>query len=411
MLVKQQNVLSVIQLNNYIKRMFEKDFILKNVRVEGEISNFKRHSSGHLYFTLKDDQGAISCVMFRTYTDKIIGKVQNGAKVIIHGTVSVYEKTGQYQIYVHEMEVAGLGRLYILYEDLKEKLEKEGLFLASRKKEIPKKPKKVGIITSSTGAAIRDIEQVSKRRNPYIELVLYPALVQGEYAKDDIVKGIEYFHEKEDVDVLIVGRGGGSIEDLWPFNEEIVARKIATSKIPIISAVGHETDFTIADFVADLRAPTPSAAAELAVHNIFEDKVVLDKIAKNLTRAITYKIEQRKEKLSYLLQHIESKYPGYILDQKMHQLLDADERLYQVFYRQLAYKKQHIQVMEERLLLRSPKHKIKNGYGYLMQNGKSLTSIKEIKKEMKIDIYVQDGCIHTKVEDFEAVDFESKESR
>jgi len=264
-------VLSVANVNAYIKQLMDRDFILKNLWVEGEISNYKAHSSGHLYFTLKDGSSSISCVMFRSYVANLQSPLKNGMKLMVNGSVSVYERSGQYQIYVKQVREDGLGKLYQAYEALKKKLASEGLFEEEVKQALPQFVKCVGIITSDTGAAIRDIVQVANRRNPYVQLRLYPSLVQGPDAADNIVRGIQYFNSEEDpVDVLIVGRGGGSIEDLWPFNEEVLARAIVASHIPIISAVGHETDFTIADYVADHRAPTPSAASELAVYDYGE---------------------------------------------------------------------------------------------------------------------------------------------
>ncbi|MBQ7986855.1 MAG: exodeoxyribonuclease VII large subunit [Clostridia bacterium] len=261
---------TVSQLNAYMKRVVDGQTALNDIWIKGEISNFKDHYSGHLYITLKDDGGVLKAVMFKAAASTLTFKPEDGMKVIARGRIGVYEQSGTYQLYISEMTPDGLGELYVAYEQLKKKLGEEGLFDDDKKKPIPKYPEKVGVITASTGAAVRDIINVITRRYPYCEIIIYPAQVQGAGAKESIVAGIEYFNEKEPCDTLIVGRGGGSIEDLWAFNEEIVARAIADSKIPIISAVGHETDFTIADFVADLRAPTPSAAAEIAVPSQLE---------------------------------------------------------------------------------------------------------------------------------------------
>ena len=263
----QNNYLTITQLSKYLKYKFDEDVNLRKVYLKGEISNFKAHTRGHYYFTLKDENSRINAVMFSSSTSKLKFMPIDGMKVLVEGKVTVYEATGGYQIYVSDMLEDGIGNLYIAFEQLKEKLAKEGLFDKERKRKITKMPKKIGIVTASTGAAIRDILTTLKRRYPICETILFPALVQGEKAAEDIVKKIEIANTY-DIDTLIVGRGGGSIEDLWPFNEEIVARAIYNSKVPVISAVGHEIDFTISDFVADLRAPTPTAAAELAAVDI-----------------------------------------------------------------------------------------------------------------------------------------------
>ncbi len=253
--------LSVSSLNSYVKKMIDADFILNNLNIKGEISNFKMHSSGHLYFSLKDENSKINCIMFKTYANNLNFKPKDGESVIIKGKVSVYEKDGAYQLYCYEMKQEGIGELYLAFQDLKNKLEKQGLFELKHKRPIPRFPKRIGIITSPTGAAVRDIIHVSRRRNKSIELLLYPALVQGENASEDIIRGLDLLNKIENIDVIILARGGGSIEELWAFNNEKLANAIFNSKKPVITGVGHETDFTIADFVSDMRAPTPSAAA------------------------------------------------------------------------------------------------------------------------------------------------------
>lgn len=279
-------VYTVSQINNYIKRILENDVFLTDVYIEAEISNFKAHNSGHLYFTLKDSGATINAVMFRSYAERLKFMPESGMKVVARGYISIYEKTGQYQLYVNNMEPAGIGALYLAYEQLKSRLEKAGVFDEKYKKPIPQMPKTVAVITSPTGAAVRDIINVTGRRNPNVEIVIVPALVQGKNAAPDIVKAIEMVNRWGKADTIILGRGGGSIEDLWAFNEEAVARAIFNSDIPIISAVGHETDFTIADFISDMRAPTPSAGAEIAVPdgNTINDKVInlYNKIYKNI---------------------------------------------------------------------------------------------------------------------------------
>lgn len=288
---------TVSQLNAYMKRVIDGQTALNDIWIKGEISNFKDHYSGHLYITLKDDGGVLKAVMFKSAAQNLTFKPEDGMKVLARGRISVYEQSGTYQLYISEMTPDGLGELYVAYEQLKKKLSEEGLFDETKKKPIPKYPERIGVITAATGAAVRDIINVITRRYPYCEIILFPSLVQGAGAAPNIVEGIEYFNKNKLCDTLIVGRGGGSIEDLWAFNEEIVARAIYTSEIPVISAVGHETDFTIADFVADLRAPTPSAAAEIAVPSQLE---LLSKIATMESRVKTAVINGLKNRRLYI---------------------------------------------------------------------------------------------------------------
>ena len=320
----QNNYITITQLSKYLKYKFDNDKNLATVYIKGEISNFKAHTRGHYYFTLKDEGSRINAVMFASSTSKLKFVPQDGMKVLVTGKVTVYEATGGYQIYVTDMLEDGVGNLYIAYEQLKKKLEAEGLFAKEHKKKIPRMPKKIGIVTASTGAAIRDILTTIKRRYPITETILFPALVQGKDAAPDIAKKIEIANTY-DIDTLIVGRGGGSIEDLWPFNEEMVARAIYHSKIPVISAVGHEVDFTIADFVADLRAPTPTAAAELAV---VDQKTVQEYLMNTKVRcynAINTKIKKETTRLENLVQSYILKKPGNIYEvkeQKLDMLID-----------------------------------------------------------------------------------------
>ena len=288
---------TVSQLNKYIKQMMDGAPILNNIWVKGEISNYKRHFSGHMYLTLKDDGGVLRAVMFKSAAIGLRFEPENGMKVLARGKVGVYERDGAYQLYIEEMTVDGVGELYIAYEKLKKQLEEEGLFDHSHKKPLPCYPRTVGVVTARTGAAVRDIINVLKRRYPICKVLLYPSLVQGEGAAENICRGIEYFNETGSADVLIVGRGGGSIEDLWAFNEEITARAIYNSKIPVISAVGHETDFTIADFAADLRAPTPSAAAELAVPSVMELRQQFNRYNQRIIRAQQNVIDMKRGSL------------------------------------------------------------------------------------------------------------------
>ncbi len=319
--------LTVYALTQYIKRKFDYDPHLQDIYVKGEISNFKAHSSGHMYFTIKDEKARILAVMFSRYSRTMKFIPENGMKIIVRGEISVYEPSGQYQIYVKEMRPDGIGELFLAYEQLKQRLELEGLFAVEKKKPIPLFPKTVGVITSPTGAAIRDIITTIKRRFPIASILVFPALVQGENAASSIAKAIEKANKLTEIDVLIVGRGGGSIEELWAFNEELVARAIFTSMIPIISAVGHETDFTIADFVADLRAPTPTGAAELAVPHIDE---LLERVLQRqtrLVRAVKDRLRFEKEHLSRLKKSYAFRYPERLYQQKLEQVDKLTERL------------------------------------------------------------------------------------
>lgn len=315
-----QRYLTINALTKYIKRKFDADPHLQDILIKGEISNFKQHTSGHMYFTLKDEKARILAVMFASSNRSMKFKPENGMKVLVKGDISVYEGSGQYQIYIKEMKTDGIGDLFVAYEQLKKRLEAEGLFSSRFKKELPKYPRAVGIVTSPTGAAIRDILTTIKRRYPITKVIIYPALVQGEQAAGSIAKAIKLANQNDDVDVLIIGRGGGSIEELWSFNEEIVARAIFDSVIPIISAVGHETDFTIADFVADMRAPTPTAAAELAVPHI-QDLLerVMNREARML-RAMREKVLLQQERYQRLIRSYAFRYPRKLYEQKLEQV-------------------------------------------------------------------------------------------
>ncbi|PLR99876.1 exodeoxyribonuclease VII large subunit [Bacillus sp. T33-2] len=316
----EQRYLTVNALTKYIKRKFDADRHLHDVLVKGEISNFKQHSSGHMYFTLKDERARILAVMFSSNNRSMKFKPENGMQVLVRGDITVYEAGGQYQIYIKEMHPDGVGDMYLAYEQLKERLEKEGLFSPIHKKKLPKYPETVGIITSPTGAAIRDILTTIKRRYPITNILIFPALVQGEQAARSIVNAILTANQRTDIDVLIVGRGGGSIEELWSFNEEAVARAIFSSTIPVISAVGHETDFTIADFVADLRAPTPTGAAELAVPHIDELMDRLLNSQSRLLRAMKEKLNVQQERLGRLKKSYAFRYPRRLYEQKLEQV-------------------------------------------------------------------------------------------
>ena len=322
-------IATVSQLNSYMKRLIEGQNALGDIWIKGEISNFKEHYSGHLYITLKDDGGVLKAVMFKSAASSLTFKPEDGMKVLARGRVGVYEQSGTYQLYINEMTPDGVGELYIAYEKLKKRLAEEGLFDESKKKPIPKYPEKIGVVTATTGAAVRDIINVITRRYPYCEIIIYPSLVQGAGAKENIVEAIEYFNEHNLCDTLIVGRGGGSIEDLWAFNEEEVARAIYASKIPVISAVGHETDFTIADFVADLRAPTPSAAAEIAVPSQLELSATVSTIASRIKTAELNYIK----KLRLYSEKLKPKSPQSMIDdmrQKCDNMLHQAEKSFRL---------------------------------------------------------------------------------
>ncbi|MFE8702530.1 exodeoxyribonuclease VII large subunit [Cytobacillus sp. FJAT-54145] len=352
--MKDQRYLSVNALTKYIKRKFDADPHLQDIFVRGEISNFKQHSSGHMYFTLKDEKARILAVMFSSQNRYMKFKPENGMKVLIRGEISVYEPAGQYQIYIKELQPDGIGDLYLAFEQLKEKLEKDGLFSDRNKKRLPKHPNTVGVITSPTGAAVRDIITTIKRRYPIVNILVIPALVQGEQAAPSIVKAIEKANRSNEIDVLIVGRGGGSIEELWAFNEETVAKAIFQSEIPIISAVGHETDFTIADFVADLRAPTPTAAAELAVPNIEE---LLDKLLTTQTRLIRgmkEKISLNSERLRRIQKSYAFRYPQRLYEQKLEQVDKLSEQLRKGAKKLFELKQEELQQQHKRLVRNHP---------------------------------------------------------
>ena len=355
----EKRFLTVGALTKYIKRKFDADPHLHDCLVKGEISNFKQHSSGHMYFTLKDDKARILAVMFSSANRRMKFTPENGMKVLVRGDVTIYEGSGQYQIYVHDMQPDGVGDLYLAFEQLKEKLTKEGLFAVEHKKPIPKFPATVGVVTSPTGAALRDIITTIKRRYPIAKILILPALVQGDQAAPSITDAINQANEKKHgIDVLIVGRGGGSIEELWAFNEEIVARAIYESTIPIISAVGHETDFTIADFVADLRAPTPTGAAELAVPHIDEwIERVLTKQTR-IMRAMKEKVNLQSNKLQRIEKSYAFRYPRRLYEQKLEQLDRATELLVTNSQKLLAVKMTQLEQLDKRISRNHPDEKI-----------------------------------------------------
>ncbi len=387
------NVYTVTQVNTYIKNLFIRDYNLGNIYVKGEVSNCKYHTSGHIYFTLKDMTGQIACVMFAGQRSGLRFTLKEGQSVIALGAVNVYERDGKYQLYAKEIIEEGLGLLYQKYEQLKESLEKEGLFLSEHKKKIPSFPSSVGIVTAKTGAAIQDIINIAKRRNPYIQLYLYPAQVQGEGAAQTIVAGIKAL-EKQKVDTIIVGRGGGSIEDLWAFNEEIVARAIFQCEIPVISAVGHETDVTIADFVSDLRAPTPSAAAELAVPDIRAILYELEKVKNTLNRNMEIRVSLCRKEIESLTLRLEHLSPIYQIRQKRQFLADTEQTLNQLIYNKIRNKRHMLEIYIERLEGLSPVKKLNKGYALVTnEQGRIVNSIAKTTLGDKLRISVTDGDI------------------
>ena len=392
-----KNIYSVGQINNYIKNMFSQDFMLRNISVKGEISNCKYHTSGHIYFTIKDAAGTISAIMFAGSRRGLGFTMKEGDKVIVTGSVEVYEKTGSYQLYARQIELDGAGNLYLQFEKLKNELEEMGYFAEEYKIPIPKYARRIGIVTAPTGAAIQDIRNISKRRNPYVELILYPALVQGDGAAQSIVNGI-YALEQIGVDIIIVGRGGGSIEDLWAFNEKIVADAIFNCRIPTISAVGHETDWTIADFVADMRAPTPSAAAELAV---FDYRQVQDKLYeynRRMQNSLYNKLELSRHKLNSYKLKLDYLSPEHRLNENRRRLMEYEEKLKLRIDMIIKEKKHMLELYAGRLEACSPVKKLGQGYAYVEDyNGKSLRSVEGVEKNQDITIYLLDGKIKTVV--------------
>ncbi len=391
---------TVSQVNGYIKNLISSDYLLRNIVIRGEISNCKYHSMGHIYFTLKDESSSMPCVMFKgSIPNGLKFRLEDGQAVLITGSINVYERDGRYQLYASKILLAddGKGKLAEEYEKLKIKLYEEGLFEFEVKKPIPKHPKAVGIVTAKTGAAIQDIMNIAKRRNPYVQLYLYPAKVQGEGAAETIVRGIETL-DKMGLDTIIVGRGGGSIEDLWAFNEEIVARAIFAAKTPIISGTGHEVDNTIADYVADLRAPTPSAAAELAIDNVLDTLNRVKTLRSSMDREMMSKVRDAKFSLEKLRNALERLSPEAVLRERQLMLAQSVDTLHRLMEERLTKVKQRLEVDITRLHGLSPTAKLVNGFGYIADSkDKPVTSIKGVKEGDNLTIRVHDGTIDTKV--------------
>lgn len=420
------NYQTIGEFTSYLKLMFDNSSKMRNVYLKGEISNFKKHPTGHLYFSLKDENSKINAIMFARETFKLNFNPQDGTKVLVHGRVSIYEATGNYQIYIDEMEEDGIGNLYKKFEELKKKLEKEGLFDQEHKKIIPYFPKRVGVITAKTGAAIRDIVTTIKKRCPVVEIIVFSSLVQGEGAKEDIVRNIK-LAKNYNIDTLIVGRGGGSIEDLWPFNEEIVARAIYECNIPVISAVGHETDFTIADFVADIRAATPTAGAMIAVPVLTDLIKHNDQLKIRLNETIIkkikiYHLELDKFKNSFVLKN-----PMIMYDNKKQKLIMYNDKINNIINNIIINKQNkinniknnriiinptiiykdkinHLQKLNEKLLIINPLNTLKRGYSVLYKNDTIINSIKTLKEKDEIKIKLTDGLVIAQIEKKEKID-------
>lgn len=396
-----RNVYTVGQVNAYIKNMFTQDYMLSRIYVKGEVSNCKYHTSGHIYFSLKDESGTIACVMFAGQRGGLSFRMSEGQQVIVLGSVNVYERNGSYQLYAREIRLDGEGLLYERFQALKKELEEMGMFAPEYKKPIPAFASRIGVVTAPTGAAIRDIMNISSRRNPYVQLILYPAQVQGEGAKESIVRGI-FMLEQQDVDVIIVGRGGGSIEDLWAFNEEEVARAIFHCSVPVISAVGHETDTTIADYVADLRAPTPSAAAELAVYDYYqlertrkEYQLKLLRLMRQKTEISRLRVREFQTKLKYL-------HPSNKLREKQQRLIDIEDRMRALMEKKISDTRHRFLLYVERMKGQSPLTKLSQGYAYVQdEEGRALKSIDQVQEGEMLSVHVTDGTILTKIEKIE----------
>lgn len=399
-----KNVYTVGQVNAYIKNMFTQDFMMNRIYVKGEVSNCKYHTSGHIYFTLKDETGALPAVLFAGNRKGLGFSMKNGDNVIVLGSVSVYERDGRYQLYAREILPDGEGLLYQRFQALKKELEEMGMFASEYKQPVPRYIRTLGIVTAPTGAAIRDIQNISRRRNPYVQTILYPALVQGEGAAQSIVNGIHAL-EQFGVDVMIVGRGGGSIEDLWAFNEEIVARAIFECSVPIISAVGHETDITIADYAADLRAPTPSAAAELAVYDIRELEEILLSLRLELNRRISDKLERCQEKVRQYEGKLKLLSPNNQLNDKRQMAADLEDKLRMQMEQKITHRKYAVELYARRMEALSPLKKLSLGYAFVAdEKGRSMKDVSLLKQGDLLNIHMLNGMIKVRIEEIQRLE-------
>ncbi len=396
-MAQRQSIFSVGQINTYIKNMFTQDYLLCRVAVGGEVSNLKYHPSGHIYFTLKDATGVLACVMFAGSRGGLAFAMKNGDHVVVNGSVSIYERDGRYQLYAKKITLQGAGDLYERFERLKRELEEMGMFSSEYKQPIPKYIKTLGVVTASSGAAVRDIMNIARRRNPYVQIILYPATVQGEGAAESIAKGIRMLDELG-TDVIIAGRGGGSIEDLWAFNEEIVARAIFHCRTPVISAVGHETDTTIADFVADLRAPTPSAAAELAVYDYRQLALSMAECNHQLRRQLDRRLELFRQRMETYRLRLEGCSPQSQLREKQQRLAEGEERLRALLQNGIAQYRYRIALQAERLHGLSPLRKLTGGYGYVTDEaGRGVRTAEQVAPGAQIGVYLADGQLKAQV--------------
>lgn len=408
------SIYSVAQVNSYIKNLFVQDFLLNRISVRGEVSNCKYHTSGHIYFTLKDKSGTLSAVMFAGQRKGLAFQLQEGQQVVVTGSIDIYERDGKYQLYAREIKRDGVGDLFERFQRLRDELEEMGMFAAEYKKPIPKYAKTIGIVTASTGAAIHDIMNIAARRNPYVQLILYPALVQGQDAKFSIVNGIRTL-DALGLDVLIVGRGGGSMEDLWAFNEEIVARAIFECETPVISAVGHETDVTIADYVADLRAPTPSAAAELAVFDYRQFENRLEVLREALMRGMERNLERKKAQVEQYQMKLKLHHPERILNDHRQRLVQIQDQMGRSLEEKLTDRKHRLALLAGRLHGMSPLERLSRGFGFVTdKDGKPVASVKKLQKEEILSVRLADGRVETRileVEDLEPGNRELEEEQ
>lgn len=390
-------VYTVKQVNSYIKNMFKQDFLLNSVSVKGEISNCKYHTSGHIYFTLKDADAALSVIMFASQAARLAFKLKDGMSVVVSGRVDVFDAAGKYQLYANTVQQEGIGELYQKYEQLKQYYEDMGYFAKEYKRPLPAFTRKLGVVTSKTGAAVQDIMNISRRRNPYIQIVLYPAYVQGEHAKQSVVNGIAKL-DKLGLDCIIVGRGGGSIEDLWAFNEPEVVEAVFNASTPIISAVGHETDFTLTDFVADMRAPTPSAAAELAVTEVAAVENKIYEYERRLKQMMMYSLTAKRDYLERLKLQMEYLNPVNQIYDKRQRLMNIEDKLNMLIKRCVADNRNRLRLYASRLEGLSPLKKLDMGYGYIedSQNDR-IISVSQVSPEDDITVYLKDGSIRSKV--------------
>ena len=393
-----QNVYSVAQVNTYIKNMFSQDYMLRSISVKGEVSNCKYHSFGHIYFTLKDKLGTISCVMFAGNRAGLSFPLKEGMQIIVSGNIDVYERDGKYQLYAKKITLDGVGQLYERYEALKQELEERGLFAEEYKQPIPRYIQTLGVVTATTGAAVRDIINIAKRRNPYVQIIVYPAVVQGEYAVPSIIKGIRAL-EQLGVDAMIVGRGGGSIEDLWAFNEEAVAQAVFDCSVPIISAVGHETDTTIIDYVSDLRAPTPSAAAELAVWEVEQLEKQLLSYENHMQEIMEHRLQHYRMLLSHKGMQLKQLSPQSKIQTMRFSTIRAQEQLQTAMERILQNYRKELAIRIERLKGVSPLDKLSQGFSYVENvDGKTIKDIADVKEGDLLTVQVKNGKIYARTE-------------